>query len=208
MHTVIELIKELKEEGISHPLVLEAIKHVPRENFMEQSLKKSAYVNTAFPIACQQTISQPYIVALMTQALLENTINPEKILEIGTGSGYQAAILAMLFKTVYTVERIPALYQKAKIILDKLGFENIFYKLGDGAQGWEEHAPYDGIIVTAAAKVAPPKLLAQLKPEGGVMVIPLGEQHKTQILYLVVRQGNNFIPSVLTHVRFVPLIEN
>lgn len=207
MSEIDPLIQELKLGGITNLAVLEAIKQVPREEFLPPSYRQWAYDNTALPIECQQTISQPHIVALMTQVLL-NHPNPEKILEIGTGSGYQAAILAKLFKNIYTIERIETLYTKAKKTLSKLGFKNIFYKLGDGSQGWPEEAPFDCIIVTAAAETLPFELLEQLNPNGGLMVIPLGASNHVQKLTLIERNGDEIKKTPLASVRFVPLIKD
>lgn len=199
------LLKDLKLQGITHPDVLAAILDVPRDKFVLPYLKKRAYENTALPIEEEQTISQPYVVALMTQALLEHA-HPQKILEIGTGSGYQTAILSKLFKEVWTIERIEALHVKAKQTLTKLGYNNIHYKLGDGTIGWAEHAPYDCIIVTAAATSLPRKLLEQLSSDGGVMVIPLGRNHQVQELTLIKRNDDKIEKVVLEQVCFVPLI--
>lgn len=206
MSNVKMLIDELKSQGITHPAVLEAIFHTPREQFVLPSFKKRAYDNSALPIEAHQTISQPYIVGLMSQALFEHP-NPQKILEIGTGSGYQAAILARLFKQVWTVERIQKLYLHAKDTLTKLGFNNIHFKLDDGSLGWEEEAPFDGILVTAAANSAPPKLIEQLNPSGGLMVIPLGAPHYVQQLTVIRRNGDLIEETILEQVCFVPLIE-
>ena len=168
------LIQQLKQQyGITHPKVLKAISEVPREQFVLPILKKRAYDNTALPIECEQTISQPYIVALMTQALFEHP-HPKKILEVGTGSGYQAAILGKIFKSVWTIERIETLYLKAKETLEKFGLT--IYIVNGVMDHWvgQKTAPFDGILVTAAAKHIPPGLLMQLDPLGGLMVIPLG----------------------------------
>lgn len=199
------LLKDLKRNGITNQAVLDAISEVPREKFVLPAYKKRAYENTALPIDKEQTISQPFIVALMTQALLEHA-HPHKILEIGTGSGYQTAILATLFEEVWTIERIEVLYKKAKQTLVKLGYNNIHYKLGDGTLGWDEHAPYDGIIVTAAALSPPRRLLEQLNPEGGLMVIPIGRPNQVQELTIISRSEGEFTKSVLELVTFVPLI--
>ncbi len=201
------LIKELKRYGISDERVIKAILDVPREQFVLPALKKRAYENVALPIEKDQTISQPYVVALMTQSLLEHA-NPKKILEIGTGSGYQAAILAKLFKQVWSVERIEALYTKAKKTLKSLGYDNVHCKLGDGTYGWIDDAPYDGIIVTAAAATLPAALLDQLSPTGGIMVIPIGKNHQVQQLTLIKRHGDRLEETVLEQVSFVPLISD
>ena len=207
MSSKLSLIEELRLQGITHPDVLDAIEQVPRERFVLPSFKKRAYDNDALPIDCEQTISQPYIVALMTQALLDNASN-SKILEIGTGSGYQTAILATLFKEVYTIERIGSLQEKAKETLTDLGFKNIFYKEADGSQGWEEKAPFGGIMVTASIDLPPTPLLEQIDPNHGCMVIPLGETHQGQTLTLIIRDQNHLETTDLEYVSFVPLISD
>ncbi|MFI4938551.1 MAG: protein-L-isoaspartate(D-aspartate) O-methyltransferase [Candidatus Berkiellales bacterium] len=203
-----ELIQELKRQGINHPKVLQVMQAMPRDKFVLPVYKKSAYDNRALPIHCQQTISQPYVVALMTQALLENVTATEKVLEIGTGSGYQAAILSKLFEHVWTIERIKTLHHDAKKTITKLGIHNIHYSLADGSLGWPDKAPFDGILVTAAANTVPSQLLNQLKPDGGVLIIPIGGPHQVQKLTLIKRQGEEFETSVLELVSFVPLIAN
>jgi protein-L-isoaspartate(D-aspartate) O-methyltransferase len=200
-----QLLEQLQLEGIHHPKVLAAIKQVPRENFVLSSYVESAYENSALPIQCQQTISQPYIVALMTQALFAHP-HPKKILEIGTGSGYQAAILATLFEEVYTIEVIKTLHENAKKTLSTLGFKNIHYKLGDGSQGWAKHAPFDCIIVTAAATSIPEALLEELEPDNGIMVIPVGEPHHGQTLWVIKKQGDVIEKTPIEMVCFVPLV--
>ncbi len=201
------LLKELKSQGITHPGVLAAIKKVPREKFILSSLRNRAYDNTPLPIECEQTISQPYIVALMTQTLYQHP-HPQKILEIGTGSGYQAAILATLFKEVYTIERIKTLSSHAQKALTDLGFENIHFKVADGAKGWKTYAPFDGILVTAASEHVPQALIDQLNPEGGILVIPIGPRFYVQQLTLITRQGEQIKRELLERVSFVPLIED
>lgn len=203
----LQLIRELETHGITHPAVLTAIAKTPREAFISPFYQKRAYENTALPIDCHQTISQPYIVALMSQALLQHA-HPQKILEIGTGSGYQAAILAQLFEQVFTIERIEALHVQAQEILGKLDYHNIQFKLGDGFKGWPEQAPFDGIIVTAATPHLPPKLIEQLHPQGGLMVIPLGNINQVQKLTLIEKKGNYLHQKVLEQVLFVPMIED
>lgn len=167
--------------------VIAAMRNVPRHEFVPEALQSKAYDNTALPIGYGQTISQPLIVAHMTE-LLE--IGPgDKILEIGTGSGYQAAVLAELTANVYTIEIVPELADRANTTLNELGYKNIHSKIGDGYMGWEDYAPYDGIIVTCAPENIPQPLVDQLKP-GGVIVIPVGEKNQTQTL-VVVRKGKN-----------------
>ncbi len=171
---------------------------------MPEHLQAYAYDDRPLPIGLGQTISQPYIVALMTQAL---ELTPDtKVLEIGTGSGYQTAILAELAKEVYTVEVRPELQERAKKILEELGYTNIHYRVGDGWEGWPEEAPFDAIIVTAAAAEWPQALINQLA-EGGRMVIPIGREDWNQTLWLVTKIDGNLIKESLGPVRFVPLIK-
>ena len=198
MANIETLIHQLQVEGIGNPDVLNAIRTIPRERFMDP---KYAYENAAFPIESGQTISQPYIVALMTSLVLEASIPVNKVLEIGTGSGYQAAILAQLVPQVYSIERIELLYKQAKIcLLDEMGYQNISLLYGDGSEGWPEHAPYDGIIVTAAAEEIPKALLKQLKP-GGRLIIPVGGSGNTQTLKIVTNDKTEDV----SFVAFVPL---
>lgn len=183
--------------------VLSAIRNVPRHKFVPDQLQSKAYDNTALPIGYGQTISQPLIVAHMTE-LLE--IEPgDKILEIGTGSGYQAAVLAELTANVYTIEIVPELAERARNILQGLGYKNINAKTGDGYEGWEEFAPYDGIIVTCAPENIPQPLVDQLNP-GGVIVIPVGEKDQTQMLVVVRKSKSGKIYQEKQFpVRFVPM---
>jgi protein-L-isoaspartate(D-aspartate) O-methyltransferase len=185
--------------------VMTAMRQVHREDFVPPDMRDAAFRDGALPIGHGQTISQPYIVALMTDLLelSEQSI----VLEIGTGTGYQAAILACLAKQVYSIERIPALAQAAQQRLQKMGYDNVETRCGDGYQGWPEKAPFDGIVVTAAAPYVPPALLEQLKP-GGRMVIPVGIPSMHQELMLVTRDllGETHTSSVLG-VAFVPLVE-
>jgi len=207
MTTQSELIKTLKEQGITHPKVLNALMAIPRDAFVLPHLKSRAYANVALSIDCAQTISQPYIVALMTQAIMAHP-KALKILEIGTGSGYQSAVLASLFPEVWTIERIPELFHCAQERLNKLGFTNIHFKLGDGTKGWSEAGPFDAIIVTAATPHVPPALLKQLSPHGGLMVIPLGSTSQVQVLTLLEKKGESVEKHFLEQVAFVPLIAN
>lgn len=200
-----QLIQILKLHGIKNPHVLKVIENTPREHFISPELEPAAYQNTPLPIGCGQTISQPYIVAQMTELLLQ--VNPQKVLEIGTGSGYQTAILAQLVPHIYTIERISTLLQQAKKRLKKLLLPaSIHFSCGDGSKGWPEHAPFDGIIVTAAA---PPHiaetLLAQLG-EKGRLLIPIDEG-EMQFLYVIDKTQKGFERHRLEAVRFVPLIE-
>ncbi|USD38527.1 MULTISPECIES: protein-L-isoaspartate(D-aspartate) O-methyltransferase [Ferrimonas] len=196
------LAQQLQQAGIADARVLNAIATTPRQGFVEGALTQRAWENTALPIGQGQTISQPYIVARMTQALLAG-LQPGPVLEIGTGSGYQSAILAQLVPQLCTVERIKSLQITARQRLKKMDLHNIAFKYGDGWQGWQARAPFSGIIVTAAARELPQALLQQLA-DGGRMVIPLGENE--QVLHLITRQGDRFVSEVLEGVRFVPLV--
>ena len=196
------LIKRLQEQGIRHHALLEVMRDTPRHIFVDEALSSRAYEDTALPIGYGQTISQPYIVARMTEALLD-TGPLNKVLEVGTGSGYQAAILAQLAKEVYTVERLDALLQGARARLNELKLRNIQAKHSNGSWGWPEHAPYDAIIVTAAPAELPQALLDQLG-EHGRLVIPIGERGM-QDLVLVTRTPDGFEQESLGRVSFVPL---
>lgn len=198
------LIDRLKEQGIKSRIVLDQIKKVPRHIFVDEALSSRAYEDTALPIGHGQTISQPYIVARMTEVLL-NHVNGNKILEIGTGCGYQTAVLSPLFKKIYSVERINPLLVKTKKRLRSLGIYNVNYRHDDGWNGWEKYGPYDGIIVAAAAPRVPEKLLHQLEI-GGTLIMPFGEKEK-QELVIVYRDGNNFDYKRLGAVSFVPLVK-
>lgn len=196
------LAQSLKQEGISDELVLAAIAATPRQLFIDQALEYKAYENTALPIGHKQTISQPYIVAKMTQLLLAN--GPVKnVLEIGTGSGYQCAILAQLVDHVFTVERIKDLQRQARRRLRQLDLHNVSMKHGDGWQGWSSKGPYDAIIVTAAPSEIPVELLQQLV-DGGQLIIPVGDV--TQKLLLITREGERFSKREVEAVKFVPLL--
>nr|WP_136250660.1 protein-L-isoaspartate(D-aspartate) O-methyltransferase [Ningiella ruwaisensis] len=199
----LQLAQVLEKEGISNRRVLDTIASTPREHFIPDALKHKAYENTALPIGQGQTISQPYIVARMTELLLAQDVAPMHILEIGTGSGYQTAILTQLFKQVFSVERIKTLQFQAKRRLNQLDLHNVKMKHGDGWQGWASKAPYDAIIVTAAAKEVPQALIAQLS-EHGRMVIPVGEGSQ-QLLCIDNKKEQRSQTSVET-VKFVPLI--
>ncbi len=188
--------------GIHDRRVLEAMNRVPRHLFVDEALKDQAYGDHPLPISEGQTISQPYIVALMTQEL--GLKGDEKVLEIGTGSGYQAAILADLADRVYSVERKSALLDRARKLFDKLGYRNILLKLDDGTWGWKSEAPFDVIIVTAAAPSIAPPLVEQLK-DPGVMIIPVGDEYSQTLTKLIKENGNIKIEE-LGGVRFVKLI--
>ncbi len=194
------LVRHLATE-ISDRRVLAALAEVPRHLFVPASLRTKAYANRPLPIGQEQTISQPYIVAYMTQAL--RLQGKEKVLEVGTGSGYQAAILARTAKTVYSVEILPELSARADKILKKLKMDNVHLRIGDGFEGWAEQAPFDGVLVTAAPTSVPPPLIAQLK-EGGRLVIPLGVGWRQQLKTYVKRNGKLVEIDSLA-VRFVPM---
>jgi protein-L-isoaspartate(D-aspartate) O-methyltransferase len=196
------LAQKLKKEGISNTAVLQAIAHSPRHIFVPEILAHKAYDNTALPIGQGQTISQPYIVAKMSELLLANG-RPQNILEIGTGSGYQTSILAQLTDNVFSVERIKALQWQAKRCLRAMELHNVTMKHGDGWLGWQSKGPFEAIIVTAAPASVPPALLEQLA-DGGRLIIPVGEQ--TQILTIITRQGDVFNEQQVEAVRFVPLV--
>ena len=196
------LAQKLQAEGIINPQVLQAIANSPRHIFIPEILAHKAYDNTALPIGQGQTISQPYIVAKMSELLL-NGATPKSILEIGTGSGYQTSILAQLTEKVFSVERIKSLQFQAKRCLRSLDLHNIAMKHGDGWQGWASKAPFDAIIVTAGAASVPQALLDQLV-DGGRLVIPVGEQ--TQILKIITRVGDSYTEKQVEAVRFVPLV--
>ena len=199
------LVERLRREGIQNQQVLEVIRTTPRHMFIDEALAHRAYEDTALPIGHGQTISQPYIVARMTEIILENGI-PDKILEVGTGSGYQSAVLARLVPKVYTVERINALLMKARQIHRSLRLMNIYSRLSDGSWGWPDKAPYPAIMVTAAPEHVPESLLAQLSV-GGRMVIPVGSISGAQTLRLITRTPTGFEQQTLNGVHFVPLLD-
>ncbi|WP_251359386.1 protein-L-isoaspartate(D-aspartate) O-methyltransferase [Kangiella sp. TOML190] len=198
------LVQWLLDEGIQNQQVLTTVEATPRHLFIDEGLSHRAYENTALPIGEGQTISQPYIVARMTELLLETGAS-DKVLEIGTGCGYQTAILAKLCKTVFSVERIRKLHMQARKTLKGLNLHNIQLLFADGFNGWQQNAPFDGIIVTAAPAQIPEKLLLQLA-DGGRMIIPVGSQEAEQELYLVERQGDKFRKTFIEKVKFVPLV--
>ncbi len=189
--------------GVSDPLVLEAMRNVPRHWFVPRSQQRFAYDDRALPIGEGQTISQPYIVALMTEAL---KLTPQsKVLEIGTGSGYQAAVLAEITPHVYTIEIVEPLARRAKRAFQRYGYDTIHTRIGDGYAGWPEHAPFDAVIVTCAPDHIPPKLVEQLKP-GGRMCIPVGGELGIQRLILAVKRPDGTLTQKeLLPVRFVPM---
>ncbi len=199
-HLVESVLARVGLEG--QDILRAALMNVPRHLFVDSALAQKAYQDTALPIGFDQTISQPTMVAMMTHAL---SLYPEaKVLEIGTGSGYQTAVLAQYTKRLYTVERIAALSQRTQRLLEGMGYRNVIFKTGDGSQGWESWAPYDRILVTAGAPVVAEKLRLQLA-DGGRLVIPCGGR-EVQKLLSIDRRGDRFIESELGDCRFVPLI--
>lgn len=201
---VMQLVLELRQNGITDDKLIEVMERVPRSLFVPQAFQERAYENLALPIGYHQTVSQPHVVALMTQALELN--DRCKVLEIGTGSGYQAAVLAPLCRRLYTIERHRSLSQEAEARFEQLRIRNITTRFGDGSKGWPEQAPFDRIIVTAAAIDIPPVLVDQLCM-GGIMVVPIGDEQHDQRLVKVVRTEDGTEISDLGWVRFVPFVE-
>lgn len=199
--TRMRLVNRLRDHGIQNEQVLRQISEIPRHIFLDEALSHRAYEDTALPIGHQQTLSQPYVVARMTEVLMAH--QPSRVLEIGTGSGYQTAILSRLVDEVFSVERIKPLQDRARERLRRLRLYNATMRLAGDTMGWPDQGPYDGIIVTAAPGGMPDELLAQLA-DGGVMVIPVGED--TQMLTCVVRHGDEFETTDIEPVRFVPLL--
>ncbi|MGB5332229.1 MAG: protein-L-isoaspartate(D-aspartate) O-methyltransferase [Woeseiaceae bacterium] len=198
------LVQRLREQGIRSEAVLEQIRNVPRHLFVDEALASRAYEDTALPIGLGQTISQPYVVARMTEALLDG-FQGETVLEIGTGCGYQTAVLAPLVKKIYTVERIPELLRKTRQRLRDLDIYNVQFRPGDGWEGWRKYGPYDAIIVAAAAPEIPEKLLEQLAPDGR-MIIPVGPPGH-QDLAMVSKKNDHYEQVSLEPVSFVPLVK-
>ena len=199
------LVQRLREQGIRDATVLDRIRNVPRHLFVDEALSSRAYEDTALPIGFGQTISQPYVVARMTEALLGTAGPLHHVLEIGTGCGYQTAVLAPLVGRVSTVERLKPLVERAKLRLKELGIKNVRFRHADGAAGWKAHAPYDGIIVAAAPHAVPQALLDQLAPNGGRMILPVGPEG-AQELYRITRRDEHFFRDKLGGVSFVPLV--
>jgi protein-L-isoaspartate(D-aspartate) O-methyltransferase len=197
------LIQRLVEQGIRDPRVLDRIRNVPRHLFVDEALSSRAYEDTALPIGHGQTISQPYVVARMTEAVTLGGV-PDKVLEIGTGCGYQTAVLAPLVGKLYSIERIEALLDRAKEHLKELGIRNVRFKHGDGNEGWPSQAPFDAILVAAAPHAVPQKLLDQLG-EGGRLVAPIGPEGRQELLRLT-RRGDQYLRERLGLVSFVPLL--
>jgi protein-L-isoaspartate(D-aspartate) O-methyltransferase len=202
------LVERLRAEGLAHDAVLERIRTVPRHLFVDEALASRAYEDTALPIGFGQTISQPYIVALMTIALITDLpagVSLQKVLEVGTGCGYQTAVLAPFVQHVYSVERIHPLLERAKQHLRTLGVNNVSLRHSDGWHGWRSQAPFQGILCAAAPTEVPPELLEQLD-DGGRLVIPVGGRGR-QHLVRITRDGDEFRRRELTPVSFVPLVE-
>ena len=206
---VIELLMALRRQGIGDGRVLEAIEKIPRDVFVDQPFENAAYDNSALPIACGQTISQPFVVAFATQAL---DLDPKhRVLELGTGSGYQAAILSPLCRMVYTVERHKPLLTQAEARFKKLGLSNIVTRHGDGLKGWPETAPFDRILLSAAVSEVPPILIEQLKPNG-ILIAPVGGEASaargvSQSLTKIIKSEDGIKQQSLLPVMFVPMIE-
>jgi len=198
------LILALRTQGVTDPAVLNAIETTPRELFTPDLFKERAFEDSALPIACGQTISQPFIVGLMTQAL--QVESRSRVLEIGTGSGYQTTILSKLSRLVYTIERYRTLMREAEARFNALGLTNVITKFGDGGKGWPEQAPFDRIMVTAAAPGEPKALLSQLKPNG-VLVAPIGKGPVQELRRYTGDGKGGFTVEALTDVRFVPLLD-
>lgn len=194
---------QIEARGIADTAVLRALRSVPRHEFVPLNLRDLAYTDQPLPIGLDQTISQPYIVALMTELLALR--KDDRVLEIGTGSGYQAAVLAAIVDTVWTIELLGPLANSARERLERLGCTGVEVRAGDGHAGWPEHAPFDAIVVTAAAAEIPEALIAQLK-EGGRMVIPVGEAFSIQNLFLIERRDGQIVKQNIAAVRFVPLV--
>ena len=199
----LRLLMELRRAGIGDTRVLGAIERIPREKFVPASFEDQAYENMALPIGNGQTVSQPYVVALMTEKL--EVGDRQKALEIGTGSGYQTAVLAALGRRVFTIERHRQLLRNAERRFEELRLSNIVCRFGDGTKGWPEQAPFERVLVTAAAPEVPATLADALAPDG-ILVVPVGEEHHDQQLVRIRRQGDRFLTEDLGPVRFVPLV--
>jgi protein-L-isoaspartate(D-aspartate) O-methyltransferase len=198
------LIQRLREQRIQDPRVLDRIRAVPRHLFVDEALASRAYEDTALPIGFGQTISQPYIVARMTEALVSGT-QLHNVLEIGTGCGYQSAVLAPLVTRLSTIERVKPLLDRARARLKDLGIRNVRFRYGDGTLGWKAHAPYDGILVAAAPHAVPAALLEQLAPNGGRLVVPVGPDGSQELLRIT-RNDQHYSREKLGGVAFVPLL--
>jgi len=199
-----KLISRLEKEGILNKKVLDAMKSLPRHVFIDEAISSKAYDDTALPIGKSQTISQPYIVAKMTEIIMLN--NPKRVLEIGTGSGYQAAILSLVVDKVYTVERIESLHNKSKEVFKKIGIRNIYSKFSDGNNGWSEKSPFDAIIVTAGASSIPKALKDQLSNDNGILISPIKKDGK-QYLQSTLKDNGKYKEKIHGIVNFVPLLD-
>lgn len=199
-----KLISRLEKEGILNKKVLDAMKSLPRHVFIDEAISSKAYDDTALPIGKSQTISQPYIVAKMTEIIMLN--NPKRVLEIGTGSGYQAAILSLIVDKVYTVERIESLHNKSKEVFKKIGIRNIYSKFSDGNNGWSEKSPFDAIIVTAGASSIPKALKDQLSNDNGILISPIKKDGK-QYLQSTLKDNGKYKEKIHGIVNFVPLLD-
>ena len=197
------LVQRLREQGIANLAVLDRIRNVPRHIFVDEAIASRAYEDTALPIGFGQTISQPYIVARMSEALLAGP-PLKRVLEVGTGCGYQTAVLAPLVERIYSIERIEGLQIRARLRLKELGIRNVRFKVGDGSLGWRTQAPFDGIIVAAAPLIVPEELMEQLAP-GGRLIVPAGPEGKQQLLRIT-RREQGLETQVLGAVSFVPLV--
>ncbi|TNE42220.1 MAG: protein-L-isoaspartate(D-aspartate) O-methyltransferase [Alphaproteobacteria bacterium] len=201
---VISLLMALRRQGISDARVLSALETVPRERFVPRSYQEQAYEDVALPIACGQTISQPFVVAYMTEKLKVGMRH--RVLEVGTGSGYQAAVLSRLCRRVYSLERYRTLMVAAEELFRDLDYHNITCMLADGTKGWEAQAPFDRIVVTAAGPEVPPDLMANLSDEGGILIAPIGESSENQKLMRYTKTHGDVVEEELLPVRFVHLV--
>lgn len=199
------MVLRLREQGITHDELLQTMSVLPRHIFVDDALSHRTYEDVSLPIGSNQTISQPWVVAKMTERLLQMPQRPKRLLEVGTGSGYQTALLAQLFDEIFTLERIGSFQVRAKARFDALELHNIHMQHGDGFLGWPESAPYDAIIVTAAPVDIPQSLIDQLRP-GGCMLLPVGETYDQKLVQLT-RTAQGYESEVLAPVRFVPLVE-
>ena len=199
----LRLISSLEDEGVSNKKVLEVMKLIPRHIFVDEAISSKAYDNTALPIGKSQTISHPLIVAKMTEILM--SASPKRVLEIGTGSGYQAAILSLLVEKVYTIERIELLHNKSKNIFRKIGLKNIYTRFSDGNSGWTQKSPFDAIIVTAGAIDIPDALIDQLSADNGILLSPV-ENNGKQYLKSIIKTQNGCAEKIHGIVNFVPLL--
>lgn len=200
----LQLLMALRSAGVRDSAVMNAMESVPREMFINHPFTDRAYENTALPIDCGQTISQPSTVALMTEAL---HLHPRmRVLEIGTGSGYQTAILSNLCRMVYTIERFAVLHQQARLRFEELRLRNVTARTGDGYKGWSEAAPFDRILVTAAAPEIPAALVDQLSDQSGIMILPVGQESGEQWLTRIVKTPEGISEEVLSKTRFVPMV--